>query len=615
MIIESISIRNFRSIDLLDIDFGRLTVLLGTNSTGKSSVIKALEWFFEGDRLELDDVRDRDPELIVSVRVTFTKFADADRQAFPGYMTGERLTLLKTCDAAGSVKLTGRGLVYPPFREIRGQEGAVAVRSAFNAFCDAHAELGLQRVTSQAQALARMETWERDHPDLCEEDERDASHLLGAVGQGVLRQRFKFVFVPALRDASLDAQEGRNTTLSQLLSAIAEQRAAAGERVAALEQEMRERYEEIVLDAHGASLEELSATMTEQLRSLISDAEIRLEAQAATLTLPGPRVLLRAGEAGSLTDLSRQGHGFQRTFIITALRYLSESHIEGTDAPTIFLAIEEPELYQHPVRSHHFSAVLERLADREEPPVQVLYATHSPYFVNAARFAALRLFRRVPGDDGRLAPPSVLQASAGDVAAKLAGIIDPAHIERRLSRTIDDNHLFSEAFFGRAVVLTEGFHDARVLREVAQSEGRSFEADGIVVVHASKTALPIAHAILSLLGIPVYVVFDGDNDCRPDQIGAQRAINNQLQTLAGVAKPDDFPSSGARETWASFEATLEETLRSSIADFDAKCQRASSKSDWRTKSGETYIAVISDEGAAPKLLIDIVAAARQLAAK
>lgn len=614
MNIQSISVRNFRSIDLLDLDLERLTVLLGANSAGKSTVIRALEWFFDGERLDLDDVRDRNPELVVSVRVIFTGFTDGDRQAFPGYTTGEKMTLLKTRNLDGSVKLTGRGLVYPAFKEIRSQDGAVAVRTAFNALHDAHLEFGLESATSQAQALARMEAWEHDHPDLCVEDERDASHLLGAVGQGVLRQRFKFVFVPALRDAALDAQEGRNTTLSELLSAIAEQRAAAGERVADLEREVRERYEAIVVDAHVASLEELSAAMTEQLRSLISNAEVRLEAQPAVLTLPGPKVVLRAGEAGSLTDISRQGHGFQRTFIITALRYLSESRVEGADAPTIFLAIEEPELYQHPIRARHFSTVLERLTDRGEPPVQVLYATHSPYFVNAGRFASLRLFRRSLSEDGCLSPPSVLRASTADVAARLEGIVDPAHIERRLSRTINDNHLFSEAFFGQAVVLTEGFHDARLLQEVARMEGVPFEADGIVVVHASKTALPIAHTILSLLGIPAYVVFDGDKNCHADQVELHRKLNRDLQTLLAVPEPEDFPGSGAHENWAVFEATLEETLRLEIADFDLKCQKASEMSDWRVKSGETYVAVIRGDGIAPALLTGIVAAARGLAA-
>lgn len=585
--------------------------MLGANSTGKSTVIKALEWFFEGQRqLDLDDVRDGNPELVASVRVTFTGFSDADREAFPGYTTGERMTLLKTRSLDGNVKLTGRGLVYPAFRQTRSQQGAVAVRTAFNAFCDAHPDWGLERATSQAQALNRMEGWERNHPELCEEDERDASHLLGAVGQGVLGQRFKFVFVPALRDASIDAQEGRDTTLSRLLSAIAEQRAAAGERVADLEREMRERYEQIVVHAHGASLEELSAAMTEQLRSLISRAEVRLEAQPAALNLPGPRILLRAGEAGSLTDIGRQGHGFQR--IITALRYLSESDVEDVDAPAIFLAVEEPELYQHPVRSRHFSAVLERLADREEPPVQVLYATHSPYFVNARRFASIRLFRRALGQDGRLEPPSVLQASVADVAAKLTGVIDPGHIDRRLSRTIDDNHLFSEAFFGHAVILTEGFHDSQLLQEVARMNGGSLEADGIVAVHASKTALPIAYTILALLGVPTYVVFDGDEGCRADQTEMHRKLNRDIQTLLEIEEIEDFPATAAHECWAVFEKTLEQELKNAIPAFETKCQHMSEKTDWRVKSGETYAAVIGAEGAAPPLLVEIIAAAREL---
>ena len=145
-------------------------------------------------------------------------------------------------------------------------------------------------------------------------------------------------------------------------------------------------------------------------------------------------------------------------------------------------------------------------------------------------------------------------------------------------------------------------------------EGVSLEADGIVVVHGSKTALPIAYTILSLLGVPAYVVFDGDNNCHGDQVAIHRKLNRDLQTLLGVQEPEDFPSSGARGNWAVFEATLEETLRLEIADFDSKCQQTSEKSDWRVKSGETYVAVIRDDGVAPGLLTEIVAAARRLAA-
>lgn len=588
-----------------------LTVLLGANSAGKSTLMRALEWFFEGTKLDLDDVRDRDPEAVLSVRVTFNGFRDADRAAFPGYTTGDRMTLLKTRHPDGSVKLTGRGLILPAFREVRALEGAVAIRGAFNAFLEEHPEMGLERAASQDQALSQMEAWEQQHPAQCEEDDLDATHLLGAVGQGILRQRFKFVIVPALRDAAQDAQEGRDSALSRLLMAIAEQRDAAGARVAELEREMRARYEQVVTEAHGTSLDELSEAMTQQLRTLISRAEVRLEAQPGTLTLPGPRVTLRAGEGGSLTDIGRQGHGFQRTFIITALRYLSESVAGADNAPTIFLAIEEPELYQHPVRARHFAAVLERLVQREDGTVQVMYATHSPYFVNARRFASIRVFRRAMGDEEQLLPPGVTSASTDDVAVRLEGIVDRDHISRRLARTIDDNPAFGEAFFGDSVLLTEGFHDVRVLQEVARLTGEPLEADGIVACHvASKTAIAVAHTILSLLDIPAYVVFDGDSNCNEEQREATIKQNRDIQKLIGIDEIVDSPESGAHERFAVFGETMEASLREAIDGFEGKCRAVSERSDWRPKAGETYAMVIAAEPDVPALFREVVRRAR-----
>jgi putative ATP-dependent endonuclease of OLD family len=612
VIIESISIRNFRAIEQLDLALDRLTILLGANSVGKSSVVRALEWFFSSDSLELEDVRDRDPARVVSVRVTFAELTDADRRAFPSYTTGEQMTLLKVRNADGSIKLTGRGLVYPPFEAIRQIGDAVPLRQAFNAYVDDNPGLSLTRAASKPAALSEMAEWEHAHPEECAEADQDATHLLGAVGQGVLRQRFEFVLVPALRDAALEAREGRDTTLGRLLGVIAERRATAGEQIAELEEEMRARYERVVTEAHGESLDELSSAMTDELRVLISEGEVHIEAEPASLSLPNPRVLLRAGEGGSVTDIGRQGHGFQRTFIITALRYLSEQTAVEGDVPSIFLALEEPELYQHPVRSRHFASVLERLTLDDDSRVQVLYATHSPYFVNAQRFASIRLFRRGLDSDGRLLPPRVASASAADVALRLAGIVDGDQIQRRMTRTIDYNALFSEAFFANGVILCEGLPDSMVLREVARRSVPSLEAEGIVAVQASKTALPVAYVILDLLEIPTYVIFDGDKDCREDNREQTKQHNRNIQSAMRLAIIEDFPSSGARGSWAVFEDSLESCLKDAIDDFDAKCQRASGRSDWRPKSGETYVEVLSGETAVPALLSEIVTCARAL---
>ena len=145
-------------------------------------------------------------------------------------------------------------------------------------------------------------------------------------------------------------------------------------------------------------------------------AEIRLEPFAAGFSIDTPRIDLRGGEERDLTDLGRQGHGFQRAFIISVLEYLAEADTTGTDAnkPTLFLAIEEPELYQHPPRARHFFKTLATIADSGS--VQMAYATHSPYFVAPNRFDSVRIVRREPhGDRGR---------GTGTTAANLSVVAD-----------------------------------------------------------------------------------------------------------------------------------------------------------------------------------------------
>ena len=148
-----------------------------------------------------------------------------------------------------------------------------------------------------------------------------------------------------MRDAASDAVERRGSLLTRLLMAIAEQRAAANERLKTIETEARASYEEAIATSHGPVLHELADRLSQQIRRYVPAGEIKLEPAAAGFSIEPPRVDLRGGEERDITDLGRQGHGFQRAFVISALEYLAESDAEGaTDRPTLLLAIEEPKL-------------------------------------------------------------------------------------------------------------------------------------------------------------------------------------------------------------------------------------------------------------------------------
>src|SRR5680860_948093 len=85
MRLNRVRIENFRSIADLDCDFGAVTTFVGPNGAGKSNVLRALDWFFNGDKgtLTIDDVHQGAAvdDARIRVRVDFVDLTDADRQA------------------------------------------------------------------------------------------------------------------------------------------------------------------------------------------------------------------------------------------------------------------------------------------------------------------------------------------------------------------------------------------------------------------------------------------------------------------------------------------------------------------------------------------------------
>lgn len=50
MKIQKVQISNFRSLRDVSIDFDDVTTFIGPNGVGKSSVLRALDWFFNGGK-------------------------------------------------------------------------------------------------------------------------------------------------------------------------------------------------------------------------------------------------------------------------------------------------------------------------------------------------------------------------------------------------------------------------------------------------------------------------------------------------------------------------------------------------------------------------------------
>ena len=575
MRLQSVHIRNYRSLQDVQLELTNLTILLGSNGTGKSSILSALNWFFNGGDLETDDITAGLGDKTISVEVTFAQLDELDCESLAKYGTGETAVFTRTWHPESGVKLTGRAQAYGDFESIRSLTNATELRKKYNELRDGSPQLELPSVRSKDGALAEMHRWEQNHADQLDEATVSATHMFGFAGTAKLAGRFGFTFVTANEDATNATEDTRGTLLAKLIERASDA-SDIEERIAALKNSFETDLAALLGDRYDTTLRSVERAVASSLQQYVGTADIRLAVGMPDVRVPPRRIILRASDGDHHTNVNRQGQGFQRALLMAVLQELSGVS-DVTRSSSMLLAIEEPELYQHPTQARHLASVLKSLTKKKNQRLQVIYATHSPFFVDSGAFEDIRRTSKV--DMGHSVRTTRCQhASLRSVGECLreAGLDPDTDIEK--ARASLRRHL-RESLFARAVLLVEGPSDAALMRGLA---GRSGSLDAIGVACAStggKTGMPMALAVLQSLKIPAFMVFDGDgrkkahldvdSQSSTDQKESARQAeryNRILLHMAG-ADPAEWPADQVGENHACFEDCIESYLRDEWPGF------------------------------------------------
>jgi len=441
MIIKSVRVCNFRCIRDETLPCDKLTAIVGPNGSGKSAFLRALELFYTAvARYSDEDFYAKDTSQPIVITVTFIDLTPEERTLFNKYVEAGELTVEKTMSFPSNranQKYYGTSLRNPDFQAVRSATNAQERRQQYVALRESPRYSSLPAWTRQDEAVKDLEDWEAANSEECTR-QRDDGQFFGftEVGEAHLERYTSFLLVPAVRDASEDAAEGRGSVLTNLMDLVVRRKLAERQELIQLREEAQQRYDAIVNPEKLPELQNLGNQLTATLKNYAPEARVDLTwLRGEGVTIAPPRANIRLVEDGYPAEVTRTGHGLQRAFILTMLQHLTVAQYRPSEVqlgqeaeneegplrlPNLILSIEEPELYLHPNRQRHLSRILLNLAIGGVPGVaehtQVIYSTHSPLFVDIERFDQVRRLSKVQTQDDMPKETKLTYATLDEIA-------------------------------------------------------------------------------------------------------------------------------------------------------------------------------------------------------
>lgn len=557
MKLESLCIKNFRACKNIEIKFGKYTCLVGPNGAGKSTVLAALNVLFRNTTsaatdvvtLKDEDFYDKDTANPIIITATFTDLSPAALEDLKEYARHGKFILsakavwdenkqtAEVYQIGYRMGIKAFAIFFEAYNDNAKKEVLV---DKYSKLCEQF--LGLPSPGTKDKMAEALWDYEKEHVDKHDEIESRDQFYGFTKGAHKLPKHIQWVYIPAVKDASEEQNEVKNSAFGQLLQRTVRSKVNFDEEVAALKSKTIEEYSKMI-DTQQLVLDELSSSLQGKLQEWAHPgAKVKVtwnKESTEAVKIASPLARAAIGENNFVGEVARLGHGLQRAFLVTVLHELATKTGEE-DLPKLLLGFEEPELYQHPPQARHLAGILEELEN-----AQLIVTTHSPYFISGEGFENVRLFRRHNG----IGEVMVSQATHNQISERIGAALGekpatPSTTMAKLEQILQPSQ--SELFFCAFPVLVEGVEDVAYISTYLQLLGlmpQFRRMGGHFVVCAGKTNISRPLAIALDLGVPHFVVFDADsNATNADDIKKNKVDNNCILKLCSFSDVNPLSS-------------------------------------------------------------------------
>ncbi|SJK83845.1 ATP-binding protein [Halomonas elongata] len=391
MKIEKIKIQNFRSYrEEISVDFNDLNVFVGKNDIGKSTILEALDIFFNENKgvvkIDKDDINKAgidvdDTEIKISV--IFSELPDSltidstNPTTFrEEYLLNQDglLEVVKKYPNAGKEKVFVRA--YHPTNP-----------ECSNLLLKKHADLKKLLTEDMAcenrskSAEIRKSLWENYSADLqLAEIEIELAKL---EAKNTWERVKNYLPLYTLFQSDRKNSDGDNEIQDPMKLAVQE----------ILKDEDLRRALDSVAESVEEKLKEVSGKTLEKLREMNPEVANSLSPVIPpAASLKWPDVFKNVSISGDDDiPINKRGSGVKRLVLLNFFRAEAERRRDDENIPSIIYAVEEPETSQHPSHQRALIEAFIELAGSDN--TQILLTTHSPSIVKLLDFEHIKLVK------------------------------------------------------------------------------------------------------------------------------------------------------------------------------------------------------------------------------
>jgi len=558
MILSKLQIINYRSIkDTGEFPIKNIFALVGENNSGKSNIIKSVESFVGAGASGVTKDDFNDPNEKIIIKGTFTNLSKSEIKRWKSYLVKDQLILEKQIwleidnkTSKEKVKSEFHGykaepkewfLSIPKIEERFSKPKWIDIVNENNLpeYFIKDGKCNTKTYKASLEKYIEENDVEFDEPDI------SATQALG-LQSNVVAFLPSVYLLEAITDYSDEIdRRSSNTTFRRLMGDLSDRILKNDPKYKEIESsinKIKSLFNKIEDDSDSTRLESLG-TIEEKIKGLLKKLMPSVKGVSLSIIIDEIKDMFSRGVSISIddgieTDVLDKGHGLQRCIVFTLLQTLimnernqlfesSETEIHST----IILAIEEPELYIHPQLCKLFFDVMREFSETD----QVLYATHSPLFIDAFDYDKIGIVKKENTEIG---------TKIKTCSSNAFDDLDERKIFKGLTKF---NPSINEMFFAKKVLIVEGSQDQIAVTKILQNEdmiiNRIEELDWSIVVAGGKNSIPFFQRVLNSFDIPYTVLHDFDivDGMNPNDKNIHEKTNRKIKDLSHGNPIHSFP--------------------------------------------------------------------------